>query len=209
VNSGTPESQYGFFFPGKENDGAAGWQFMSGKVGNAWMGSSNPGGATVPRGPWHYDGEIDLGFCGALRMAATVVTRDPIFDWIAYGGDLKRSGATLNVTPKDGLRQRLVVLTGTAPKINRLKLELDRDGFADGQAIAMDSELKKISFTMENRTKNAHTTGLWLSLPDGTNCEVTQDGKKVELKKTGVWDYPLMTELKTGTGSSKIEITKK
>ena len=29
MNSGTPESNYGFWFPGKENDGAAGWQFMS------------------------------------------------------------------------------------------------------------------------------------------------------------------------------------
>ncbi|MBN2569279.1 MAG: hypothetical protein JXB42_07590, partial [Deltaproteobacteria bacterium] len=24
----------------------------------------------MPRGPWHYDGEIDLGYGGALRTAA-------------------------------------------------------------------------------------------------------------------------------------------
>jgi hypothetical protein len=53
--------------------------------------SYNPGRANPtlePRGPWHYDGEIDLGFGGALRSAATVVTRDPIFGWFAYGGVL-------------------------------------------------------------------------------------------------------------------------
>ena len=74
MNTGRPRPDYGFWFPGQENDGAAGWQFMSSKVGSAWMGSSYPGGVTVPRGPWRYDGEIDLGFGGALRMAATVVT---------------------------------------------------------------------------------------------------------------------------------------
>ena len=52
MNTGPPESNYGFWFPGKENDGAAGWQFMSSKYGNAWMGSSYPGGVRVPRGPW-------------------------------------------------------------------------------------------------------------------------------------------------------------
>jgi hypothetical protein len=35
-----------FWFPGNENDGAAGWQFMSAKFGHAWMG------AYVPRGLW-------------------------------------------------------------------------------------------------------------------------------------------------------------
>jgi len=35
-------------------------------------------------------GEIDLGFSGALRTAATVVSDDPIFGLFAYGGDLKK-----------------------------------------------------------------------------------------------------------------------
>ena len=50
VNSGTAETNYGFWFPGKENDGAAGWQFMSAKAGSAWMGGSVPGGVIEPRG---------------------------------------------------------------------------------------------------------------------------------------------------------------
>jgi hypothetical protein len=94
MNTGRPETNYGFWFPGKENDGAAGWQFMLSKAGNAWMGSSYPGGVTVPRGPWHYDGEIDLGFGAALRMAATIVV-DPIFGWFAYGGLLTENRSDL------------------------------------------------------------------------------------------------------------------
>jgi hypothetical protein len=210
VNSGPPESNYGFWFPGKENDGAAGWQFMSAKRGSAWMGSSYPGGVQVPRGPWHYDGEIDLGFCGALRMAATVLTRDSIFDWVAYGGTLTNVKNTLSVIPRDGLRQRFYVVLGD-PKdakapIRRLKIQLDRDGFAAGEKVVVDKTLKKISFTLENRTGDEHNTGLWLSLPPGLSYAVFQDGKKVELNRNGTWDFPLRAELKLMRGSSKVEI---
>lgn len=206
MNAGTPESNYGFWFPGKEKDGAAGWQFMSAQNGRAWMGGS------VPRGPWNYDGEIDLGFGGALRMAATVVTRDPVFDWIAYGGTMTAKGSTLSVIPRDGLRQRFDALVpgaaASSTNYQRLKLELDRDGFAAGQPIVTDKSLQKISFTLENRTGDAHTTGLWLSLPTSSDYEITQDGKKVALTKTASWDYPLMAEVKLGAGASKIEIVR-
>jgi hypothetical protein len=210
VNSGPPENNYGFWFPGKENDGAAGWQFMSAKRGSAWMGSSYPGGVQVPRGPWHYDGEIDLGFCGALRMAATVLTRDPIFDWFAYGGTLTTARNTLSVVPHDGLRQRFYVVLGDAKDvkapIRRLKIQLDRDGFAVGQNVVVDKTLKKISFTLENRTSDEHNTGLWLSLPVGISYAVFQDGKKIKLNQDGTWDFPLRAELKMAGGSSKVEI---
>jgi hypothetical protein len=212
VNSGPPDNNYGFWFPGKENDGAAGWQFMSSKVGNAWMGSSFPGGAQVPRGPWHYDGEIDLGFGGALRMAATVLTRDPIFDWVAYGGTLTTQQEALSIVPRDGLRQRFFAIVGdprnaNAP-IQRLKVELDRDGFAAGETIVTDKSLKKVTFTVENRTADEHTTGLFLSFPSGSSWAVTQDDNPVTLSRTDSWDYPLRAELKMARGPSRVQITR-
>lgn len=210
VNSGPPESDYGFWFPGKENDGAAGWQFTSSKVGNAWMGSSYPGGVMEPRGPWHYDGEIDLGFGGALRMARTVLTRDPVFDWFAYGGTLTAERDNLAIVPRDGLRQRFDAIIpdqqNSQATPQRLKIELDRDGFAAEQPILADKALNKISFTLENRTGDGHMTGLWLSWPAGSSCTVLQDGKKVVLSPTRDWDYPLRAELKVAPQSSKIEI---
>ncbi len=205
VNSGTPESNFGAWFPGKENDGAAGWQFTSSKVGNAWMGSSYPGGAMEPRGPWHYDGEIDLGFCGALRMSATVLTHDPIFDWIAYGGKLTSEKNNLAIIPCDGLRQRFdAILSDGKASPERLKIELDRDGFAAEQKIIADKSLNKISFTLENRTGDTHNTGLWLSLPG--SYSVLQNGNKVALGRTGNWDYPLLAQLKVTRQPSTIEI---
>lgn len=210
VNSGRPENNFGYWFPGKENDGAAGWQFMSAKAGNAWMGSSYPGGVMEPRGPWHYDGEIDLGFGGALRMAATVLTRDPIFDWFAYGGALSVEQDNLRIIPRDGLRQRFYAIL-TDPKtanspIRRFKMELDRDGFAAAKEILTDKSLNKIAFTLENRTGDEHTTELSLSLPTGSSYSVLQDGIAIPLKQTGNWDFPLRAELKVALQPSKVEV---
>jgi hypothetical protein len=205
VNAGPASSNYGFWFPGKENDGAAGWQFMSAKFGRAWMG------ADVSRGPWPYDGEIDLGFGGALRMASTVLTRDPIFGWIAYGGVLRESIKSLSVIPRDGLRQRFDAIVGdpndSVAKIRRLKIELDRDGFAAEQAILVDKSLQRISFKLENRTGDQHSTGLWLSLPDGMSCILKQNDKTLTLRPTGNWDYPLRAELDCGTNATSVQLT--
>jgi hypothetical protein len=200
VNSGTAESGYGAWFPGKENDGAAGWQFMSAKAGSAWMGSSVPGGVTVPRGPWRYDGEIDLGFGGALRMAATIVTNDPTFGWIAYGGIAKDGGKRLLINPRDGVRRRLAVVIQDralpfADSLARLKVELERDGFASAGDISVDKSLEAVTFTMENRTGNAHRTGLRLSFPVNSHYALTVDGAPVALAETGNPDYPWRAEV--------------
>ena len=200
MNTGTAQSNYGYWFPGKANDGAAGWQFMSAKVGSAWMGSSVPGGVMVPRGPWNYDGEIDLGFGGALRMAATVVTQDPTFGWIAYGGAMSDAGETLSINPRDGLRQRFDVIVPDqgspfASDFRRLKLALDRDNFAKDGRITVEKSLRHIAWTLENATGDAHTTVIRLSLPVNAHYELQQDGKAVPLVQTGDWDYPLKAAL--------------
>jgi hypothetical protein len=211
MNTGRAENNYGFWFPGKENDGAAGWQFMSSKAGNAWMGSSYPGGVTVPRGPWHYDGEIDLGFGGALRMAATIVTHDPIFGWFAYGGTLTENGNDLSINPRDGLRRRfdVVIPDPTLPRAEstqRLKLELERDGFAADGLITLDKMANRVVFTVENRTGAPHAMGLRLSFPNNARYTVVQDGKPMALKQVDDWDYPWRGEVAVTTPTTKIEL---
>ncbi len=197
MNTGRPETDYGFWYPGAENDGASGWQFMSAKAGGAWMGSSYPGGVTVPRGPWRYDGEIDLGYGGALRMAATVVAHDPVFGWVAYGGTLVEKRGEVSVEPRDGVRRRFAaVLPGSGEgRPLRLKIEFERDGFAAGRDIVMDKALGRIAFDVENRTADAHKTGVRLSVPAGFTCKLVQNGRSVPLVATGDWDYPLRAEI--------------
>jgi hypothetical protein len=160
LNSGTPESNYGYWNPGKENDGEAGGGFEPRPWGHAWLGNKEMG-----RGSWWYSGEIDLGFSGALRTAATVVSDDPIFGLFAYGGELKRSQDSIQVVPKDGLRTRFYIVRGAT----RAQLELDRDGFAKDQAVTFDDALRQISFLLENRSADQHDTVLHLrSLPAGS-----------------------------------------
>ena len=150
MNTGTPENNYGFWFPGKENDGASGWTFNNSKWGRAWIRKD------VPRGPWNYDGEIDLGYGASTRMAATILTRDSLFGWFAYGGTLTSSANKMEIVPRDGLRQRFYVILPD----NRITVELDRDGFAAGQPVSVSNNLRRISFTLENRTHNQHQTNL-------------------------------------------------
>jgi hypothetical protein len=213
MNTGRAETNYGAWFPGKENDGAAGWQFMSSKAGSAWMGSSYPGGVTVPRGPWNYDGEIDLGFGAALRMAATIVTHDSIFGWFAYGGVLTEHANDLSISPRDGLRRRfdVVIPDVTLPfaeDVRRVKLELDRDGFAADAVITLDKLANRIAFTVENRTATPHTTVLKLSFPIGAGYAVLQDGKPVSLTQADDWDYPWRADLQITAATTKIEMVR-
>ncbi len=80
MNTGRPDTNYGYWFPGTENNGASGCQFMTAKFGRAWIRRD------VPRGPWQHEGEIDLCYGAGLSMAATVVADDSLFGLIAYSG---------------------------------------------------------------------------------------------------------------------------
>lgn len=213
MNTGTPESNYGFWFPGRKNDGAAGWEFQSSKVISNWMASEAPGEYRIPRGPWNYDGEIDLGYGSALRTAATLVTNDPVFGWFAYGGAMTVDGDRLSVNPRDGIRRRLKVVIPDASlpipdAIRRLKIEVARDGFAPDQDIVMDKKLNTISFTLENRSGDAHSTGIMLSFPDHSEYELRQDGKPVAMTLTDDWEHPYRAQLAMRGPTSRIELVR-
>jgi Family of unknown function (DUF5695)/F5/8 type C domain len=149
LNSGTAESNYGYWYPGKNNDGGAGGGFEPRPWGRAWLGNKEMG-----RGSWWYSGEIDLGYSGALRSAATVVVDDPIFGLFAYGGDLSRQNNFTQVIPKDGLRARFHIVRGT----ERVHLLLDRDGFRKDKPVSFDDALTTIRFALENRAATKHDT---------------------------------------------------
>jgi hypothetical protein len=205
MNTGRPDTHYGFWFPGKENDGASGWTFMTAKYGRGWYGKEDP------RGPWRYDGEIDLGYGAALRSAATIVTKDPTFDWLAYGGILTTKRDALSTIPRDGLRKRFFAIIPDSQRANafhKLKIALDRDGFAADQPIVLDPSLSRVSFAVENRTGDQHTTGLLLSFPAGAGYTILQDGKKLDSIASGNWDYPLRAQVNLPIGGSRLQVVR-
>jgi hypothetical protein len=117
------------------------------------------------RGSWWYSGEIDLGYSGALRSAATVVVDDPIFGLFAYGGDISHVKNLTRVIPKDGLRARFHIVRGP----QRVHILLARDGFAKDKPVSFDDALTTIRFTLENRAWANHETILRVAgLPAGT-----------------------------------------
>jgi hypothetical protein len=146
-------------------------------------------------------------------MAATVLTRDPVFGWFAYGANLSVETNSLSMIPRDGLRQRFHAVIGDPPgasaKPMRLKLELERDGFAAGEKIVATPSLDRVAFTLENRTGDEHATGLRLSLPEGATFSVLQDGTTRELQKTSNADYPWRVEFKITPGPTRIELVRK
>jgi hypothetical protein len=168
INSGTAESNYGYWYPGKDNDGGASGGFEPRPWGRAWLGNKEMG-----RGPWWYSGEIELGLSGALRDAATVVVDDPVFGRYAYGGTIARHGGVTEVVPHDGLRERLHIFTGH----QRAHLILDRDALAAGRPIRYDDALKHLHFTIENHANATHSTVVSLAgLPPG-GYRLLVDGK--------------------------------
>ena len=182
MNAGTAENDYGFWFPGVENDGASGWTFNNSKWGRAWIRKD------VGRGPWNYDGEIDLGYGASTRMAATILTRDSLFGWIAYGGTLTRSEKIMEVIPRDGLRKRFYAILPD----NRITLELERDGFAAEQPVRISNDFKKVRFVIENRTNNQHTTNLTVHSTSGKKITIKLNSQSIKGKISGEnWVFAL------------------
>ncbi len=197
MNTGNAESNYGYWYPGKENDGAIGWTFNSGKGEKRFMHGKY---RNVPHGVQPYDGEADLGNCAAIRMAETILTDDPLFGWFCYGGKLEQDRKSFYVIPRDGIRSRFSIIT---EKI-RISIEFERDGFLNGDQITIDNSLNTIGFKVENRSGDKHNTHLEIiTLPAGT-IEVRMDNRKLQPVK--ISDTKLLFDLDIIDRTHYIEI---
>jgi hypothetical protein len=150
MNTGTPESDYGYWYPGKENDGGAAGGFEPAPMGRTWLGQPHH------RGAWYYSSEIDLGYCGALRMAATVLADDPLFGRHCFGGDWRRESSEIFVVPRDGVRRRFYAWLGG----RWLRLRLSSDRFDALQPIRLAEDFSQVRFQLENASGSTHTAML-------------------------------------------------
>ena len=100
INAGDKESNYGYWNPGKENDGASSGGFEASPYGYTWLGPKHH------RGVWPYDCETDLGYCGGLRGAAAILAEDPEFGRVCYGGVLTERKKEFVIEPSDGVQRR-------------------------------------------------------------------------------------------------------
>ncbi|RKF18916.1 hypothetical protein D6851_14035 [Altericroceibacterium spongiae] len=146
LNSGTPQSDYGYWYPGEANDGGAGGGFEPAPYGKTWLEQPHH------RGSWYYACEIDLGFCGALRAATCLLSDDPVFGRIAMAGDLSPGQGRNRVIPRDGVRRRFHArLTG-----GTLDLHMQTDRFARDMPIAVSDDCAEVSLTLESDNPAPH-----------------------------------------------------
>jgi hypothetical protein len=90
------------------------------------------------------------------------------------------------------------------------RLEVDRDGFAAEAPIAFDLELRRVAFTLENRTGDRHTTALAIATPGAADqWEIRVDGRPVDLKPSASTDYPLRAEIPMGPGPARVEMARR
>lgn len=153
MNTGTKESNYGYWFPGKANDGGAGGGFEPAPFGRTWLGQPHH------RGSWNFACEIDLGYCGALRTATTILADDPIFGRFCFGGDWRTTKDGIEVIPKDGLRKRFVAVVNERKRF----LSLDTGRFAAGQPIIVHPDLSAVSVALESDNPGRHFLVLRIS----------------------------------------------
>jgi hypothetical protein len=193
VNSGTTASNHGYWYPGAENDGGAGGGFEPAPFGQTWLEQPHT------RGSWYYSCEIDLGFCGALRCARTVIADDPLFGRFCFGGEWRQNGQLLEVLPRDGLRRRLHALLGT----RRVHIETDVDRFARERAIILREDLSELRFELESGNPNAHMNRIHVAgLPAGEYRVAHGDGAlaSIRLSEGEAWtfDAPVREDGRSG-----------
>jgi len=153
MNTGTPASGYGFWYHGTNNDGACGGGYEPQAAWTTWLGQNDY------RGPWYYSAEQNLGFCGAVRGAATIVADDPIFGRFCFGGTIQTNGGAMDIVPLDGIRRRFHALLNNGS----LHVVLDADRFASNQQIVLNSDLSGIALQIESDNPGAHVIPLHLS----------------------------------------------
>lgn len=152
MNTGTQQSDYGYWYKGKENDGAVGWAFSPYQNSRTYMDYIKVG-----RSPWRYDGEIDHGLTGGIHGAGVYLINDSDFGLIAYGGNaaVDKEG-TISVLPLDGVRRQMRFLTPV-----QFSIELEQDGFRKGYPVIL-RKTNELVFSIENRSGKFHHTMLVL-----------------------------------------------
>jgi hypothetical protein len=73
----------------------------------------------------------------------------------------------------------------------------------------VDASLSRVSFTLENRTGDRHTTTVRVSVPAGSVYELRVDGRTVATRATGLFDYPLAAVVDVAGPATAVELVRR
>ncbi|HEY6445145.1 MAG TPA: DUF5695 domain-containing protein [Acidobacteriaceae bacterium] len=172
MNTGTAESGYGYWFPGEANDGGTGGGFEPAAYGMTWLGQPHH------RGPWYYSCETDLGYCGALRTAATIVADDPVFGRFCFGGEMRAGKSSLRITPRDGVRRRLHLRTAG----QTIDFELTGARFAKEEPIEWFPAQERFVFLLETESTGSGEIELMAAGLPAEDYRITCAGQTQEFR---------------------------
>lgn len=127
--------------------GAVAWTYQAEKGNYPALGV---GGGALQNGWRGMSGEADLGLFGAIRILSSDVAIDPIFGLYCYGCDVTSSGGNYSITPKDGVNQKLNLIT------EKFNMTMERDKYT---AATVAAAKNYVNFTLQNVTSGTvHTT---------------------------------------------------
>lgn len=196
MNAGTKESGFGYWFPGIVNDGGTGGGFEPAAFSYTWLGQP------CNRGDWYYSSETDLGYCGALRTAATIVADDPVFGRFCFGGEMRDGKTELNITPRDGLRRRLRLRTAG----QKANLELTGARFAKEQPIRWLINQHRFLFDLEAESTGSGEANLHISGLPAHRYKVVCGDETVEFDSASA--KPLRLHVPAGSSKVRVEIVR-
>jgi Family of unknown function (DUF5695) len=194
MNTGTQETGFGYWFPSKANDGGTGGGFEPAAYGMTWLGQPHH------RGPWYYSSETDLGYCGVLRAASTIVADDPIFGRFCFGGEMQAENASLHIIPRDGVRRRLHLRTAG----QNIDFELTGARFAKEQPIQWFIERQRFLFTLETETTGSGEVQLLVANLPAHTYKVIYGQETNEFLPDGT--KPLRLRIPAGSSKTVVEI---
>ncbi len=196
MNTGTQETGFGYWFPSEANDGGTGGGFEPAAYGMTWLGQPHH------RGPWYYSSETDLGYCGVLRSASTIVADDPIFGRFCFGGEMRVEKGALHIIPRDGVRRRLHLRSAG----QQIDLELTGARFAKEQPIRWSIDQQSFFFTLETETTGSGEVQLLAANLPAHRYKIICGQEANEFHPDGT--KPLRLHIPPGSPNATVEIVR-
>lgn len=185
INSGQIDSN-------PANIGAVAWTYQP-ERGNIYDCSRADCSSETQHNGWRgMSGEADLGLFGAILILSSDVAVDPLFGLYCYGCDVAAAQGCYTVTPRDGVRKRLNLLT------EKVYFELDRDRYTTATLATARNYVK---LTLENQDTSArHTTKVTLHGLAPGHYAVSVDGA-AGASATSVAGQPMVVGVSVDTGA--------
>jgi len=152
------------------NIGTVSWTYQASKGNLGATGSAEKLGTQNVRTELHngwrsMSGEADLGLFGALKIISSDVAQDPIFGLVGYGCAASLTGSVYNVSPRDGIGQRINVLP------IKLYLSVQQD-----QVVSANLSKDLVDLVVKSRKSGAHSNKVSIEGLSAGTYDILVDG---------------------------------